>query len=307
MAAESIHEYANGWGSAIVDADVGAADAINANAERTGHAKPPNLVTYDKKPDNSLTTGATVLCKLPEVRIQQIIEGIDSRLDTTLTGELDRRILAMIIQILCGMRPNRKVRPLQCATYEDLARKMQLAAQRVRSKEGHDRMENATVLMVNSSCSKEMITKLATEFNWEEGNWIQTLSKKQKEALELEGDGDQQTTLDSCPFKALPLEDGSAPVTSLLPLEDGPAPVTSPPPHAEPMTNIAKQLAAEIEPMFSDNSNNDIDFNEVNEVIAQALAQRRAKKAQHSLSNITKHNKQLLSYFGKPLHDEVLS
>ena len=162
---------------------------------------PPNLKNYDKKPDNSLTTGATVLCKLPEVRIQQIIEGIDSRLDTTLTGELDRRILAMIIQILCGMRPNRKVRPLQCATYEDLVRKMQLAAQRVRSKEGHDRMENATVLMVNSSCSKEMITKLATEFNWEEGNWIQTLSKKQKEALELEGDGGQQTTPHSCPFQ----------------------------------------------------------------------------------------------------------
>ncbi len=70
--------------------------------------------------DKLLHRGATLVMRLPRIRIQQILEAVDPSFDSILTAEATVEDMCRILWVTAGTRPNTKVTNFRAKTYKDL-------------------------------------------------------------------------------------------------------------------------------------------------------------------------------------------
>eukprot|EP00974_Lingulodinium_polyedra_P092570 8968368-Lingulodinium_polyedra.AAC.1 len=93
--------------------------AADACSSSTSTSSDESKERYRKGEDNSITTSAKFLGKLPKVRLLQMLEASSTELDSTLTANLEQDDLCRLIYIVCKIRPNTKTAHLRVKNYKD--------------------------------------------------------------------------------------------------------------------------------------------------------------------------------------------
>ncbi len=81
--------------------------------------------------DMALHRGATFICRLPKVRLQQMLESVNALFDAPLTSSLDNFDLCRLIWVFTRTQPDVKTCFLRAKSYKELCRKMRRAGKRV--------------------------------------------------------------------------------------------------------------------------------------------------------------------------------
>ena len=89
-----------------------------------------------------------------------MMEAIDPRLETTVTGDLEKQSTCKVIWIFSAVRPNQNVRKLRVGSYEELAVKLKIGADRQRRNKGDAAMEQAYDMVCRSNGCPEVINRM---------------------------------------------------------------------------------------------------------------------------------------------------
>ena len=120
------------------------------------------------------------------MRLGEMLEKCDARLDPTATGDFSRTTMLQLIFIVTGMKPTLKMSHLRITHYSGLYERMQQATARRML-----RLQETLDLLVEELTS-EKIEKISGMLLWD-NEWLE---KKQKKAPVSPG---QQLTLHDCP------------------------------------------------------------------------------------------------------------
>ena len=129
----------------------------------------------DMNRDKNLHRGATLLYKIPKVRLQQCAEAACKKLDSTLTAKCDNNDLARLIWLVTGTPPNIKISWLRAKTYKQVSQKMKKAGKRVKqlNVERWDKL----VLELTTDSSSEGIARVAAREGFD-ASWLSSMGRE---------------------------------------------------------------------------------------------------------------------------------
>ena len=78
-----------------------------------------NDAKYQKAADNRVTRSASVLLKLPRVRLMQLVEATSAEFDSALLSSLESEDLCRLAYITTRIRPDTKCMSLRVKTYKE--------------------------------------------------------------------------------------------------------------------------------------------------------------------------------------------
>ena len=79
-----------------------------------------NVEGFKESMADDLTTGSIAIKQVPKKRLYEWTEFLKPGMDAVSLGSLDGSELAVVIWILCGIRPNAGIHDFNCKTYADL-------------------------------------------------------------------------------------------------------------------------------------------------------------------------------------------
>ena len=101
-----------------------AAPAQNEDADSQPSKK------YKKGDSTLLSTGATLMWQLPVMRLQSVIETLESTFDGIATNGFDKEDMCRLIYLLSGVKSNLGVSALRCESYQNFNERMLVAQNR---------------------------------------------------------------------------------------------------------------------------------------------------------------------------------
>lgn len=170
------------------------AQQVSISSDSDDDAPSSSRKKSKKEGETDLANSASVLVKLPKVRLQEAIECMHESFDATQTANLDNEHLARIIWFLSRVRPDTKLRFLRVKSYKQFCLKLVTASERTQNKCGRHFLEMLDRLV---ELTPRNIVTVSNEAGFEEA-WLKMgRSSKKKKRADSEEDP-AQMSLNDC-------------------------------------------------------------------------------------------------------------
>ena len=189
---------------------------------------------YAKGLDAAITRSAVAVTGLPKTRLSELVELIHEPFDSTVTAEFCPATSAMLIWLLCRIKPNVKICDLRVGTYRELGALMVKAKKRLMNSMGSSKFDDKLILPLGCTPSIDMVKELAVENGFSE-EWL--ITKKAPKAKAAPG---QQLSL--LPF-VRPLPPTQPVDAPIAPATDAPVALDAPAVH-QPVAQVVVPPAA---------------------------------------------------------------
>ena len=142
-------------------------------SESESEAASEHDAKYSKGLDAAITRSAVAVTGLPKTRLSELVELIHEPFDSTITAEFTPATSAMLIWLLCRIKPNVKICDLRVGTYRELGTLMVKAKKRLMTSMGSSKFDDKFIIPLGCTPSSDMVMELAMENGFSE-EWLTT-------------------------------------------------------------------------------------------------------------------------------------